>query len=338
MRELRERAEPALRILCYILAAVVVYELAGVVLRWNPFRGAIVPELPALASATNNPPGGAHGTNLVANTALKGTNGAPHSAATNSTPPLASANTNPIFTPLAAGKGTNLIAQIETRMVGTNVTTNVVASSATNVLATGPPTVEQTNQTVLPANNSATNATTNAPAQSAAKSGGTNSATVTLVSTNGGTNLVHSALATDTNTSPSSPSKGKIASAPLMPGMPGMDFNPFGPPGKHGGDLPPAVQSRISRITDSEILGPVMHPMPMALLGIAGECAFLRSASGQTGLVKPGDSLDDIKLLRIGINRVLIEQDGQKKELMIFSGYGGESLLLNDSTNENKHL
>jgi hypothetical protein len=75
----------------------------------------------------------------------------------------------------------------------------------------------------------------------------------------------------------------------------------------------------------------------MGLLGIAGQFAFLRSNSGQTGLVKEGDSLDDLKLLRIGINRVLIEQDGQKKELMIFSGYGGESLLPNDSTNENNH-
>jgi hypothetical protein len=119
-----------------------------------------------------------------------------------------------------------------------------------------------------------------------------------------------------------------------MPGT-GMGFNG---PGSPGPGLPPALQARISRITDSEILGPVMHPLPKALLGIAGDVAFLRSDSGQTGLVKPGDTLDDLKLLRVGINRVLIEQNGQKQELMIFSGYGGESLLQNDSTNENKHL
>jgi hypothetical protein len=75
----------------------------------------------------------------------------------------------------------------------------------------------------------------------------------------------------------------------------------------------------------------------MALLGIAGEDAFLRTASGQTGLVKEGDSLGDLKLLRIGINRVLVEENGEKKELTIFSGYGGESLLTNDTSNENKH-
>ena len=113
----------------------------------------------------------------------------------------------------------------------------------------------------------------------------------------------------------------------------------MGNPGGPGGllELPPAVKARISKITDSEILGPVMHPLPQALLGIAGNVAFLRSASGQTGLVKEGDSLDDIKLLRVGINRVLIEQGGDKKELTIFNGYGSESLLQNNSTNENNH-
>ncbi len=83
----------------------------------------------------------------------------------------------------------------------------------------------------------------------------------------------------------------------------------------------------MDKIVDSEIFAPVMHPLPMGLLGIAGDTAFLRTASGQTGLVKEGDSLGEIKLLRIGINRVLMEQDGQKKELTIFDGYGGDSLL-----------
>jgi hypothetical protein len=104
---------------------------------------------------------------------------------------------------------------------------------------------------------------------------------------------------------------------PMMMGMGG---------GK-ASSLAPEIQARVDRVTDSEILAPVVHPMPMALLGIAGNVAFLRSPSGQTGLVKEGDDLGEIKLLHIGTNRVLIEQDGQKKELMIFSGFGGESLL-----------
>ena len=127
-----------------------------------------------------------------------------------------------------------------------------------------------------------------------------------------------------------------MAAANFMPpGMAGGNFNPFAPRGKPADDLPPVVQARIGRIVDSEILGPVMHPLPMALLGIAGDVAFLRADSGQTGLVKEGDSLGELKLLKIGINRVLVEKDGQKSELTIFSGYGGESLLpkQNDETN-----
>jgi hypothetical protein len=91
--------------------------------------------------------------------------------------------------------------------------------------------------------------------------------------------------------------------------------------------LPPEIKARVDRIYESEILGQAMRPLPAGLLGIAGEVAFLRSASGQTGMVKEGDSLGDLKLLRIGINRVLVEQGGEKKELMIFEGYGGTSLL-----------
>jgi hypothetical protein len=97
-------------------------------------------------------------------------------------------------------------------------------------------------------------------------------------------------------------------------------------PGKKA-DLPPAVQARVDRVIESEILGPFVHPMPMALLGIAGDDAFLRAPDGQTGMVKEGADLGAIKLLRIGTNRVLVEESGEKKELTLFSGMGGESLL-----------
>ena len=89
----------------------------------------------------------------------------------------------------------------------------------------------------------------------------------------------------------------------------------------------PVMQPRIERIVQSEILGQIIRPLPMALLGIAGEDAFLRAPNGQTGLVRTGGELGGIKLLRIGINRVLVEEAGQKKELTIFSGFGSESLL-----------
>ena len=92
-------------------------------------------------------------------------------------------------------------------------------------------------------------------------------------------------------------------------------------------NLPPAISARIDRITQSEILGSIIRPLPMALLGIAGQDAFLRAPNGQTGLLKEGEELAGVKLLRIGTNRVLIEHEGQQKELSVFSGFGSETLL-----------
>ena len=92
-------------------------------------------------------------------------------------------------------------------------------------------------------------------------------------------------------------------------------------------NLPPAISARIDRITQSEILGQIIRPLPMALLGIAGQDAFLRAPNGQTGLLKEGEKLAGVKLLRIGTNRVLIEHEGQQKELSVFSGFGSETLL-----------
>jgi hypothetical protein len=107
----------------------------------------------------------------------------------------------------------------------------------------------------------------------------------------------------------------------------GMNPPPRSEPGKKAADLPPVIQARVERITQSEILGAIVRPQPMALLGIAGSNVFLRAPSGQTGLIKEGDELGGVKLLRIGINRVLVEQEGQPKELTIFSGFGSETLL-----------
>jgi len=140
MRELRERAEPALRILCLILAGAVLYEVAGMAIRWNPFRGVTVPDLPALTSATNAPAGGPHGTNHIASAAIKGTNGAPRPSSTNSTLTISNqtmvvANTNSVSTPVPAGRGTNLTALAETRLTSTNAATNAVASSTSNAVA-----------------------------------------------------------------------------------------------------------------------------------------------------------------------------------------------------------
>jgi hypothetical protein len=296
MRELRERAEPILKIVCCILAALVIFQLAGIVVRWNPFRGVTVPDLPSLTASTNSQTGGAHEPNLTTAT-IKGTNAASHSLATNFV--ATGANSNSMLQKMPANAGTNSALQVTLLKTNAHVETNVVTQLETKLT-------------------------------------GTNAVLATNLA-NQTTNILTSTNANGTNVAIQAKPGKVIAAAGLMPEMGGMNFNPFAPPGKRGADLPPALQARINRIVDSEILGPVMHPLPMGLLGIAGEFAFLRSASGQTGLVKEGDSLDDLKLLRIGINRVLIEQGGQKKELMIFSGYGGDSLLPTNTPDENNH-
>ncbi len=282
---MREHAESILRITCIILAAFVLYQLAGIVLRINPFHGASVPALPALVAVTNSPPGGGYATNLVVSTsaAVKRTNQS--SVGTNAALPVAIASTNSDSPLMPVAEDTNSVAHRELAKTETNIVSHLETK------------VNETN--VAPSTTSEEN----------------------------GTNLLASTVATGTNALHHPKSETQSAHSNKATEFAGTNLNPGSPPGKRGNDFPPSVQARINRITDSEILGPVIHPLPMGLTGIAGDFAFLRTATGQTGLVKAGDSLGDLKLLRIGINRVLIEQDGQKKELTIFSGYGGESLL-----------
>jgi hypothetical protein len=198
-----------------------------------------------------------------------------------------------------AGTATNAPSGRESAKAGTNVPHSVLAQEGTN-----PPAPIAATRTV------------------------TNSATELLPGSKD-TNIVARPDSARTNLSAMASgmtNRGPRISAGMPPQMAGM--GPFGRPGAmKAPELPLPIQARVDRITDSEILGPVMRPLPMALLGIAGNVAFLRAASGQTGLVKEGDNLGGLKLIRIGINRVLVEDDGQKKELTIFSGYGGESLL-----------
>jgi hypothetical protein len=92
-------------------------------------------------------------------------------------------------------------------------------------------------------------------------------------------------------------------------------------------ELAPVMRARVDRIVQSEILGVVVKPQPMALIGLAGADAFVRTPAGQTVLLREGEENGGVKLLRIGTNRVLIEHEGQQKELTLFSGFGSESLL-----------
>jgi hypothetical protein len=161
---------------------------------------------------------------------------------------------------------------------------------------------------------------------------GTNSPTGTNVAT--GTNAVQgtNTLAKSTN----APGGGEIAQTNAnsaakggahRPGMnPDMMAQMMGGRMKKM-ELPPEVQARVDKIVDSEMLGPIFHPMPMALIGIADQQAYIRSTTGQTGPVKIGGEMGGIKLLRIGVNRVLVEHDGETNELTLFDGIGGESLM-----------
>jgi hypothetical protein len=155
--------------------------------------------------------------------------------------------------------------------------------------------------------------------------------------TNGiaGTNVVKgtnvAASPTNQTSSTNLAAKSKHPGSP-KPGLPADVMGQMMPGGRLGGgmkkaELPPEVQARVDRIIDSEVFGPIPHPMPMALLGILDQQAFIQATNGQTEAVKVGGELAGIKLLRIGINRVLVELGGEKQELTLFDGIGGESLM-----------
>ena len=270
---MRERSEMALKIVCGVLAALLLFQIGRMLFRASPLRGVRVPDLPALSVGSNQPP--ATATNAVAGSV----------AVTNATNTVANAK---------PGK--------------TTANTNEVQAAAK----------PETNAVLKSAEARTTNPTP------------------TLVLTNSGTNVA-------SNRATNQPPTNSVAGKPVTNGAPMRAAGKLGPPpammpGPMAKlpELSPLVQARVDRITQSELLAPFIRPLPMALLGIAGRDAFLRAPNGQTGLVKEGDELGGVKLLKIGINRVLIEQAGESKELMIFSGLGGESLLPkpNVATNE----
>ena len=306
---MRDRNEQMLRWLGLFLAALILAEIVRAGCRANPFSRLRLPAVPTLQ------------TNDVANAATNGTAHPSNSAGTGGVPttntatPAANTKTNgtAITNITAVANGTNR------PVAGTNaakVSTNTVTASATNAVAGS----TISNSAVVSTNLSA---------------GAINGLTVTNVVATGTTNSV---AGTNQAAASTNAPRTEVASVPAHPhappGMPmgGMPFMGGGFPGMPGMGGPPAplpkeIQARVDKIVDSEIFAPVNRPLPMQLIGIAGNTAFLRTDSGQSGLVKEGDSLGNVKLLRIGINRVLVEVDGEKKELMIFEGYGGESLM-----------
>ncbi len=290
-------SEPFLKVVCLLLAALLLFQLIRLVIRNNPLEHLKVPELPTLQAdgkGTNSVAGqaaGEKGTNSVAGTGTKGTNSASGQVSRKT-------DTNFVSVEGSDRTGTNAVPA----QVSENKSTNSAASQAAG----------KTDTNALPSQASAKPDTNSVPGKEAG---------------NKGTNSVPEQTAGKTVTN----SGFDQLSARAGPG-----FSPGQPLGMKAPELPPIIQGRVDKITLSELLAPIMRALPMALLGIAGKDAFLRAPSGQTGMVKEGDELGGMKLLRIGINRVLIEHEGEKKELTIFSGLGSESLLPNkkESTNE----
>jgi hypothetical protein len=209
--------------------------------------------------------------------------------------------------------GTNVAKGGTNSAIATNAMKGATNSGGTNVASKGAAKSSSTNAVAASLENAKTNGeaiseratTADTNISIAMKGGKTNSSNIVVAATN-----------KESTNSASSKTASKKSGPGSRPGAP-----------TKMAELPPQVKERVDRIVQGEILAPVMRPMPMALLGIGGQSAILRSPDGQTGVVKEGDTLGSIKLISIGTNRVLIEQDGEKKELTIFDGLGSESLL-----------
>jgi hypothetical protein len=266
---MRERSELILKIVCGVLAALLLFQLVRSVIRSNPLRSVRIPALPALPAS------------LDAQTAATGTNAVTGQAS-----------------------GTNATNSVTNKEIGKKGTNSIAGQVSVKTETNSPPSPAGQLGTNSAPNQALKKTETNSISSQASEKTRTNSAPG-LASEKQGTNTIPTRA-------PGRAGPQLFMSPSAMTKMP---------------ELAPIIQARIDRITQSEILAPFMRPMPMALLGIAGNDAFLRAPSGQTGLVKEGDELGGIKLLRIGINRVLVEQEGEKKELTIFSGLGSESLL-----------
>jgi hypothetical protein len=91
--------------------------------------------------------------------------------------------------------------------------------------------------------------------------------------------------------------------------------------------VPPEIAARVEKIKESQVLGMIVRPPPMGLIGIAGPDVILRGPNGQTGIIRVGEELGGVKLLQIGVNRVLVLHEGKTNELTLFEGFGGDTLL-----------
>jgi hypothetical protein len=293
-----ERFKWMLKIVCLVLAVLLVFQLTQVWMRLNPLAHITIPEMPSLPAQAANQSGPKPPSPIIAQALVaKVTNISPALTSTNAIRSSVTNVTNASAQKTSNVTETNLAIPATPATSGANFP-SLVAGDSRYIDVPQPPssTVPATNTpSPLPVTNAVASSNSIAKVAPAA------------------TPRTPNAVASPGNFNPNQR---------RMMGMMGMNATP----------LPPAMQAQVDRVVESEILGPFIRPQPAALVGIAGNFAFVRAPTGQTGLIKEGDELGGIKLLRIGTNRVLVEEQGQTKELTIFSGTGGESLLPKQQT------
>ena len=98
---MRERLEQILKIVCLVLAVLLVVQLAKAVMHMNPLAGVVVPDMPSLPADTNAPVKMAGNGPMKPGMSVTGTNGIVGTNISKTNTSLASKNTNSV-TPIVA--------------------------------------------------------------------------------------------------------------------------------------------------------------------------------------------------------------------------------------------
>jgi hypothetical protein len=126
-----------------------------------------------------------------------------------------------------------------------------------------------------------------------------------------------------------SPPAGTVPSTTYSGGS-GKDAEGKEDAGKlEGKGAPDPFPSRYKIIGASRIFGapPPRRENRPGIVGIAGDRALILLPSGKVEFLAEGGEAEGVKVLRIAVNRVLVEHRGTQSELTLFSGLGSSPLL-----------
>ena len=87
------------------------------------------------------------------------------------------------------------------------------------------------------------------------------------------------------------------------------------------------VATSIKIMKKSGLFGSPPKPRQSVLIGIVGDMAIIQTGSGGSKTMSIGETYQNVKLLKLDINRALIEENGKTRELTLHSGIGSESLM-----------